>query len=967
MMVEMEQLLCPVIVGRDREISLLVELVDAAAQQRRGGTVFLVGEAGVGKSRLARAARDAADARECRVLLGRAVPAGSPVPYRPLAEALHSVLRSGGLPDAPELQPFLPALGRLVPEWGLDAGQLEDSVVTRGEAVLRVLRVLGQDRGSLLVLEDLHWADADTLAVVEYLADNLAPEPVALVVTLRAEQSDALVLAHALRARHVAAVLAVEPLPDELVGDMAAACLGEPPPSDVEALLRTQADGLPFLVEELLAALVDTSALARTDEGWELRGTPESAAPWTFVQTVRQRLEGLDRDDRRVLAAAAVVGRSFDWTLLPAVTGLDQHRVVESLKAAVSAQLVSEPLDAPGQYRFRHALTREAVLDSLLSAERQLTARAALAAVHELHPDLGGDWCQLAADLARQAGDPRRSAELLLELGRRSIASGTIATGIQALDQAELMVPEDDALRIDIDDQLVAALAEAGEIERALGVGEVLAARMASKGVAAPRRATVHLVLATAASHATDWGLARSHVETAQRLLAGQPDDQLTSRTERLAGEIALGEYRLDDAVQHGQRALELAERHDIAESVCAALVLLGRCAAHHRPRRVRTALLQCRRASRRRSAAVASARTPRGGHARRPDDRRTRSVAGIAGACRVARAAQRGRVRPVPPGHRAFPPLRARRNPGTGASRPSRGPPLPPRPPGPGDDDHGCLDSRRAPGPPTAPTKPPRRCSRWWTTIPSSPPAPSATVSRWPRSRPTTGHAPNQELEAARAAIGDTLLAVGYPWRGLRVVLHALDGDRGALAHEERQVAPLLHHPIVRGYIELAEAIARGAAGDAATAAEQAARGDESLARTPWFRHVGRRLVAEAMTADGWGDPVPWLREATAFFDGHGNHVLAGACKTLLRDAGVPVPRRGRGSSTVAPQLQALGVTSREVDVLALVVQGLSNKEIAARLYLSPRTVEKHVERLVAKTGVAARHELTKYGADLS
>jgi DNA-binding CsgD family transcriptional regulator len=223
------------------------------------------------------------------------------------------------------------------------------------------------------------------------------------------------------------------------------------------------------------------------------------------------------------------------------------------------------------------------------------------------------------------------------------------------------------------------------------------------------------------------------------------------------------------------------------------------------------------------------------------------------------------------------------------------------------------------------------------------------------------------EELEAARAAIADKLHAVGYPWRGVRALLRALDGDGGELAREEGAVVTLVGHPVVRGYIELAQAVAQGQAGDAATAAAYAERGDASLTRTPWFRNVGRRLVAEAMVTDGWGDPVPWLREAAAFFDGHGNHVLAGVCKDLLRAAGAPVPRRGRGSSTVAPALQALGVTSREVDVLALVVQGLSNKEIAARLYLSPRTVEKHVERLVAKTGVAARHELAKYGSDLS
>lgn len=961
-----EQLLCPVVVGRDRELSTLVELVEAAARHRRGGVVFLVGEAGVGKSRLAHAAREAADDRGCRVLWGRAVAAGRPVPYRPLAEALHSALRSGGPPDAPELRPFLPALGRLAPEWNIDEGHTEDSVVTRGEAVLRLLRVLNRDSGCLLVLEDLHWADADTLAVVEYLADNLAPEPVALVVTLRAEQGDSLVLAHALRARHVATVVPVEPLGEDLVTGMAAACLGEPPPPAVESLLRTHADGLPFLVEELLAALVDSSALARTDEGWELRRAPEPAAPLTFVQTVRQRLDGLDRDGRRVLAAAAVLGRNFDWSLLPAVTGLDQHHVVEALKAAVTAQLVAEAAGAPSQFGFRHALTREAVLDSLLSAERQLIARAALAAVHELHPDLPSEWCQLAADLARRAGDQRRSAELLLELGRRSLEGGAIATGVQVLDQARSMLPEGDDLRREIDERFVTALAEAGEIERALEVGEALAALMASTGVDPRRRATVHLVLAAAASGATDWGLARSHVEAAQRLLGAQPDDQLTSRAERLAGEIALGEYLVDEAAAHGRRALDLAERHDIPESACAALLLLGRCARitdvdeSERLFCAAVELAEARDLPLWRARAlheVATLDVPTLGT---PDRlRASQELAESLGLLSVAAVDQFHRSilhylrfeldETLELAHLAQAAARRYR---LGLLVPATM----------------IMDVS------VAAVRLDRRAAEETAgaVLALAGDDPELTASTLGNGLALASLAADDleragdELEAARAAIGDKLLGIAYPWRGLRALVHALGGDGGALAREEREVVTLVGHPIVRGCIELAEAVAYGAAEEAVAAVEHAGRGDQSLARAPWFRNLGRRLVAEAMLTGGWGDPVPWLRQAAAFFDGHGNHLLAGACKALLRDAGAPVPRRGRGSSTVAASLQALGVTSREVDVLALVVQGLSNKEIAQRLFLSPRTVEKHVERLVAKTGVAARHELAKYGSAL-
>ena len=967
MMVGVEQILCPVVVGRDRELSTLVELVEAAVRRRRGGALFLVGEAGVGKSRLARAAREAADDRGCRVLWGRAVAAGRPVPYRPLAEAIHSVLRGGRPPDAPELRPFLPALGRLAPEWDIDAGHTQDSVVTHGEAVLRLLRVLDRGSGCLLVLEDLHWADADTLAVVEYLADNLAPEPAALVVTLRGEQGDALVLAHALRARHVATVVAVEPLGDDLVSDMVAACLGGPPPTDVEALLRTHADGLPFLVEELLAALVDSSALARTDEGWKLRRAPEPAVPLTFVQTVRQRLDGLDRDDRRVLAAAAVLGRNFDWSLLPAVTGLNQHRVVETLKAAVTAQLVAEVAGPHSQFRFRHALTRQAVLDSLLSAERQLTARAALAAVHELQPDLPGEWCHLAADLARQAGDQRRSAEMLLELGRRSLDKGALATGVQVLDQARTMVLEVDDLRWEIDERFVTALAEAGEIERALEVGEVLVASLASTGFDARRRAKVHLDMATAASGATDWGLARSHVEAAQRLLVEQPDDQLTSLAERLAGETALGEYRIGDAVAHGRRALELAEQHDRPESACAALLLLGRCARmtdlDESERRFCRAV---ERAEERdlplwRARAlheVATLDVPRLG---KPDRlQASQELAESLGLLSMAAVDQYHRSilhylrfeldETLELAHLAQAAARRYRlgllvpatmimDVSVAAVR---------------------LDRRRAD----------EVADSVLTLVGGDPELTASTLGNGLALASLAADdlaRAGAELEAARAAIGDSLLAIAFPWRGLRTLLHALDGDGGALARKERNVVTLFCHPIIRGCIELAEAVAYGAAGENASAFEHAARGDQSLARAPWFRNLGRRLVAEVMVTDGWGDPVPWLRQAAAFFDGHGNYVLAGACKGLLRDAGAPVPRRGRGSSTVAAPLQALGVTSREVDVLTLVVQGLSNKEIAERLFLSPRTVEKHVERLVTKTGVATRHDLAKYGSDLS
>jgi DNA-binding NarL/FixJ family response regulator len=114
----------------------------------------------------------------------------------------------------------------------------------------------------------------------------------------------------------------------------------------------------------------------------------------------------------------------------------------------------------------------------------------------------------------------------------------------------------------------------------------------------------------------------------------------------------------------------------------------------------------------------------------------------------------------------------------------------------------------------------------------------------------------------------------------------------------------------------------------------------------------------------DGWGRPVEQLRAELAVFDATGETRLARTCRDLLRRAGATVPRRGRGDSTVPPRLRAVGVTSREMDVLGLVAQGLTNAQIAERLFLSPRTVETHVANLLSKTGAASRGNLAPYAA---
>jgi hypothetical protein len=131
-----------------------------------------------------------------------------------------------------------------------------------------------------------------------------------------------------------------------------------------------------------------------------------------------------------------------------------------------------------------------------------------------------------------------------------------------------------------------------------------------------------------------------------------------------------------------------------------------------------------------------------------------------------------------------------------------------------------------------------------------------------------------------------------------------------------------------------------------------------------PTGRHLGLRLVSEAAVADGWGTPVDWLRTAEEHFHECDVPPVASACRALMRRAGAIVAQRRAGAGDIPAALRAAGVTVREYEILLLLSRRLSNREIAARLHLSPRTVEKHVASLIMKTSQPDRIALGELGA---
>jgi DNA-binding CsgD family transcriptional regulator len=199
----------------------------------------------------------------------------------------------------------------------------------------------------------------------------------------------------------------------------------------------------------------------------------------------------------------------------------------------------------------------------------------------------------------------------------------------------------------------------------------------------------------------------------------------------------------------------------------------------------------------------------------------------------------------------------------------------------------------------------------------------------------------------------------------GLRPLLRALADtlEPGELAAVGADPAAGLRWN--RQFERLALAVREGRAGrqrEAVRAFEEAQEAAEPFAMA---RHLGLRLVAEAALEDGWGDPVTWLRTAEEHFHTAGVAPVAGACRRLIRRAGARIPQRRADSAAVPAELRGLGLTAREYEVFQLIAHRYGNQDIARRLHISPRTVEKHVASLLAKTGHPDRAGLSEHAAE--
>jgi DNA-binding CsgD family transcriptional regulator len=958
----MRRVLCPRVIGRDEELQTIGTAIDAVGNSL-GGCIFVLGEAGVGKSRLAREADRLAQSRGLRVLWGRSVEGGAAVAYRPISEALLSGLRQIGIPDdRPELRPFLKILARLIPDWReAGAEPVEDSLVLLSEAVLRLLRAMGSGHGCLLVLEDLHWADSESLSVLEYLTANAATEPLLVLATSRPEAaSPGLALARSLVAHRLGTVLDLARLPPAAVHAMASACLDDAAvPESIERVLNASAEGLPLLVEDLLAEWIGAGALAQDEAGWHVRHVVGPVVPISFGETVHRRLRGVGDESARVLRLAALLGRHFDWTLLPPASGLDEDRVLEHLHTAVDVQVLSAE---PSGFWFRHALTQAAVLEELLPAERGRLAARLLGLVEAAHPQLDGEWCELAASLADTAGDHLKAARLLLDSGCKSLAQSALVTAESTLEHAQALAPADAELRTQIDEALLRVLSEAGKHERVFEVGAALLAGLARAGALPLRLAKVHLDIARAALAGSRLTAASRHLAEARRL---DGEGVLEARLDAVAAHVAIDELRIDEADRLAQAALEAAERLGQPEVSCEALVVIGRLARFFDLDRAENAFERAHSLATAHGLTVWRSRalhelgtidmfrecSPRRlleARALALESGALATVASVDGELsalyvlrfeldrgwdasqRAVEASRRFRLKGVEIAALLFQAevLAFRRDRAGMESSLADLLAI--------DHEDGFL----------------RLCAHQF----------RATLALIEEDRKRAIHELAMAMELGRRLPA----AAPGPAFGVWALLRTLANTDGEQTREHVRSSWAMAQPVNRGLLPYAEAVDLGRRGLASEAAQAVAEGDRLLELCPWYLHYARRLIAEAAIQDGWGEPAAWLRAAEPFFEQHGHPAPASACRSLLRKSGGS-PSAGRAHPGVPEPFRGQGVTEREMEVLSILAQGLSNKDIGARLYLSPKTIEKHVASLMDKLEVRTRAQLATIAATKS
>lgn len=467
-------------VGRDDELALVLGLAHRLVTDTgMGGRVVTVsGEAGIGKSRLVREVHDRLPPGLVW-LEGRSSAADRDTPWHVVVDLLrrafdvaedhtyHDIVASidDQVTSWPEQTrrsvPYLRwLLGVPTPELtDVDPQELRAGTV---EALVAVLRETSVDQPTVVVFEDLHWADEASEAVITALARVVADIPVLVLATFRPDRS--------LDLDEQAGVtrLALDGLAHDVVEDLATGSSGAELSQAAHRLIVERTGGNPLFVEELSASLIESGALVRHDGHLDLApGADVTAIPESLHDVVQTRIDRLEGDARRALQLASVIGREFTRRILDRIAQipgeLDEH-----LTELESLELIRQRSWFPElSYLFKHAVVHDVTYSTLLDERRRALHRVVAEATEELYAHTLAEHAEALSRHWQAAGEDERALPHLAEAGRRALASFALPRAIEAFGDAATIADRLGDLRsaLELREQRGNALMAASDID----------------------------------------------------------------------------------------------------------------------------------------------------------------------------------------------------------------------------------------------------------------------------------------------------------------------------------------------------------------------------------------------------------------------------------------------------------------------------------------------------------------------
>jgi len=574
-------------VGRREEMDQLKGALDGALSGR-GALVMLVGEPGIGKTRLAEEFCVYARLRGAQVLTGRSYEGAVEVPYYPFIEAFRQYVATRG-DDAlrSELGEAGPDLAELISDVRQRLPDLPTATPIQGEADrLRLFEsattfLVNASRAApiVLVLDDLHWSDKPSLMMLRHLARSLPGERILVLGTYRDVDLDrtqplAEILS-ALRREPIYQRVLMRGLPEQdvyallsaLAEDDADAASLEGRHRLAEALAK-ETEGNPFFIGEVITHLVEEGRLVKEAGRWRARvdSATDLGIPEGVREVVGRRLSRLSKTTAELLGLASAMPAGFTWEVIRAVGQTDEPALLDALDEALAARLLRERKDARGAvYEFQHALIRQTLYEELSAPRRVLLHRRIgeqLEALYASNPaphlsELAHHFFEAApgGDVAKAVAYAVRAAERALNGAAWEDAVGHYERALQSLELA----PKDDAeRRCDLMLALADAHLLAGASESGRAVAERASALARSLGDA-PRLARAALLYGL--ESVSDIQLDVHRVEALNEALAALSEaDPLRARLlARLAVSYAILE--VDRALTYADQAVEAARR----------------------------------------------------------------------------------------------------------------------------------------------------------------------------------------------------------------------------------------------------------------------------------------------------------------------------------------------------------------------------------------------------------------------